>query len=122
MSYTPNAPILSDEYVTILICVSSGVGLLFALYQYLKIRRINIYSRLDDSYSMIEENRGYDNFTIFEEYASKVNNTKQQLLKLLTNLKNKGKNIIKIGQSKRLQKRYFRFQMEQLLVQKKMQL
>ena len=60
MSYTPNAPILSEEYATILICLSGGVGLLFALYQYIKVRRINIYSHFHDQYSRMEENRGYN--------------------------------------------------------------
>jgi len=70
MSFTPVAPILSDEYATILICVSGGVGLLFALYQYLKIRRINIYSRFDDEYSMIEENRGYNRQNLIAVYEA----------------------------------------------------
>ena len=70
MSYTPNAPILSEEYATILICLSGGVGLLFALYQYIKVRRINIYSYFDDQYSMIEDNRGYNRQNLITVYEA----------------------------------------------------
>ena len=70
MSYTPNAPILSEEYATILICLSGGVGLLFALYQYIKVRRINIYSHFHDQYSRMEENRGYNRENLITVYEA----------------------------------------------------
>ena len=54
--YSPTAPILGDEYITILICTSGILGLLFALYQYLKIRKIKIYED-EHSFELLENQR-----------------------------------------------------------------
>ena len=56
IDYSPIAPILGDKYITILICTSGILGLLFALYQYLKIRKIKIYE-YGHSFELLENQR-----------------------------------------------------------------
>jgi len=48
-----------------------------------------------------EEDRGFDKIDIYAKYAAKVNETRDQLMKLLDRLKNEGKTIIGYGASGR---------------------
>jgi inorganic pyrophosphatase len=56
IDYSPTAPILDDKYITIFICTSGILGLFFALYQYLKIRKIKIYED-EHSFELLENQR-----------------------------------------------------------------
>jgi inorganic pyrophosphatase len=56
IDYSPIAPILDDKYITIFICTSGILGLFFALYQYLKIRKIKIYED-EHSFELLENQR-----------------------------------------------------------------
>lgn len=48
-----------------------------------------------------EESKGYDRAEVFMDYAAKVNQTREQLLEVLNQLKKEGKNIIGYGASGR---------------------
>ena len=78
-NFSPSVPVLNDKYVTILICTSGFLGLLFALYQYLKIRKIKVYQDMSiDRYHLIastdssnvEEQRGYDQSKLITVYEA----------------------------------------------------
>ena len=43
--YSPIPPVLGDEYITILVVISGILGLTFAVYQFMKIRKIKIYDQ-----------------------------------------------------------------------------
>ena len=75
-NFSPSVPVLNDKYVTILICTSGFLGLLFALYQYLKIRKIKVYQNiLIDRYhlidaSSVEEQQCYDQSKLITVYEA----------------------------------------------------
>lgn len=67
----------------------------------------NIGRRTEDVSSAVvdmvrrEQEKGFDNDEIYAEYARKVNQTRDELLKLLDHLKNEGKTLIGYGASGR---------------------
>jgi len=67
--YSPIAPILGDKYITILICSSGILGLFFALYQYLKIRKIKIYEN-DHYFELLENQRSWDREKLITVYEA----------------------------------------------------
>jgi len=66
--YSPIPPILGEKYVTGLIFTSGIIGLFFALYQYLKIRKIKIYE--DEVYHPLEEGNSFDRNKLISVYEA----------------------------------------------------
>ena len=65
--YSPLPPILGDQYITILIVISGILGLIFALYQFMKIRKIKIYN--NELYNELNNN-SWDRDTLINVYEA----------------------------------------------------